>query len=72
VPSNKNQRDIDVQVDHLRGTREVGTGGLSITRHDKAKNVHSCFLPADEVFFTGSPFHRLSCWVNGAVPFPSE
>jgi hypothetical protein len=68
IPSNKRQRDSEVQVDHLRGASEVGTG-LSVTRHDKAKNVHSCFLPADGVLFTGSPFHRLSYWAIGAVAF---
>jgi hypothetical protein len=59
VPSNKRQRDGEVQVDHLRGASEVGTG-FSVTSHDKARNVHFCFLPADRVLFTGSLFYRLS------------
>jgi hypothetical protein len=68
VPSNKSQRDSEVQVDYLRGASEVGTG-LSVTRHDKAKKGHSCLLPADGVLFTGSLFDRLPHWAMGAVHF---
>ena len=66
VPSNKLQRNSEVQVDRLRGASEVGTG-LSVTRHDKAKNVHSCFPPADVSFvywFTFSPFVVLGDWCS--------
>jgi putative component of toxin-antitoxin plasmid stabilization module len=63
-------RDSEVQVGQLRGASGVGTG-LSVTRHDKAKNVRSCFLPTDEVFFTVSPFHRSSYWAICAALFTS-